>query len=252
MTDYYSRFKLNRKTKYGIVLITLFTLVFISFIYSPKFKKKFFKSENTNISNTNYLFGIDISHHNGTINWDEVKKSKHPISYVFIKATEGQKLVDKRFHYNWEKAKENGYIKGAYHFYRPGINSATQFHHFSSTVKLEKGDLLPVLDIERESSLGKDNLVEGVRNWVNLCEKSYGVKPIIYTGRKFYTKFLKDEFSDCPLWIASYSNENSISELKWDLHQFTEKVIVKGVPENVDGNNFKGDLFKLKENYCIK
>jgi lysozyme len=252
ITNYYSNLKLNRKTKYGVILITLSTLVFISFIYSPKFKKKFFKSENTNISNTNYLFGIDISHHNGVINWDEVKKSKHPINYVFIKATEGQKLVDKRFHYNWEKAKENGYLMGAYHFYRPHVNSTTQFHHFSSTVKLEKGDLLPVLDIERESSLGRDNLIEGIRNWINLCKKKYGVKPIIYTGRKFYTKFLKDEFSDCPLWIASYSNEESISELEWDLHQFTEKVIVKGVPENVDGNNFKGDLFKLKENYCIK
>jgi GH25 family lysozyme M1 (1,4-beta-N-acetylmuramidase) len=54
------------------------------------------------------------------------------------------------------------------------------------------------------------------------------------------------------LWIASYSNEESISELEWDLHQFTEKVIVKGIPENVDGNNFKGDLIKLKNDYCIK
>jgi lysozyme len=252
LLNYKLNFKLNRKIKYGFILITLFTSIIITSFYFTKFKKNTFKSENINISSTNYLFGIDISHHNGAINWDEVKKSKHPINYVFIKATEGQKLVDKRFHYNWEKAKENGYLIGAYHFYRPNINSTTQFNHFSSTVKLEKGDLLPVLDIERESSLGKDNLIEGVRNWVNLCEKSYGVKPIIYTGRKFYTKFLKDEFSDCPLWIASYSNDNSISELEWDLHQFTEKVIVKGVPENVDGNNFKGDLFKLKENYCIK
>lgn len=252
LTDYYSSFRLNRKTKYGVALITIFTLVFIPFIYYPKFKKKFYKSENINISSTNYLFGIDISHHNGAINWDEVKNSKHPIKYAFIKATEGQKLVDKKFHYNWKKAKDNGFLVGAYHFYRPHVNSEIQFNHFSSTVKLEKGDLLPVLDIERESSLGRDNLIEGIRNWINLCEKKYGVKPIIYTGRKFYTKFLKDEFSDCPLWIASYSNEESISELEWDLHQFTEKVIVKGVPENVDGNNFKGDLFKLKQNYCIK
>ena len=100
--------------------------------------------------------------------------------------------------------------------------------------------------------MGRDNLIEGIRNWINLCEKKYGVKPIIYTGRKFYTKYLKDEFSDCPLWIASYSNENSINGIEWDLHQFTEKVIVKGVPEKVDGNNFKGDFVKLKNDYCIK
>ena len=252
IADYYSHFKLNRNTIYGVVLITLLILVFFSFIFSPKFKKKFFKSENTNISNTNYLFGIDISHHNGAINWEEVKKSKHPINYVFIKATEGQKLVDKRFYYNWEKATENGYIKGAYHFYIPEINSVTQFNNFSSTVKLEKGDLFPVLDIEKESRLGRDNLIKGIRNWINLCEKKYGVKPILYTGRKFYTKFLSDEFSDCPLWIASYTNEEKVNGIDWDLHQFTKKVVVKGIPENVDGNNFKGDLVKLKNEYCIK
>lgn len=245
--------KTNRIVKYVLVISVLFVTLIIVFFISTKFKERItFKSENINISNTNYLFGIDISHHNGEINWDEVKNSKHPIKYAFIKATEGQKLIDKKFHYNWKKAKDNGFLVGAYHFYIPHVNSEIQFNHFSSTVKLEKGDLLPVLDIERESSLGRDNLIEGIRNWINLCEKKYGVKPIIYTGRKFYTKYLKDEFSDCPLWIASYSNENSINGIEWDLHQFTEKVIVKGVPEKVDGNNFKGDFVKLKNDYCIK
>ena len=252
LSKYKLNLKLNRKIKYGFILITLFTSIIITSFYFTKFKKNTFKSENLNISNSNHLFGIDISHHNGVINWDELTKSKHPIKYVFIKATEGEKLVDRRFHHNWEKATEKGYIKGAYHFYRPDINSATQFNHFSSTVKLNKGDLLPVLDVEKSSRLGRENLIKGIRNWVNLCEQKYGVKPIIYSGRKFYSEFLKDEFSECPLWIASYSNENSIGNIDWDLHQFTEKVIIKGIPEKVDGNNFKGDLDKLKENYCIK
>ncbi|NBU82755.1 MAG: glycoside hydrolase family 25 protein, partial [Flavobacteriaceae bacterium] len=186
------------------------------------------------------------------INWNEVTKSKHPIKYIFIKATEGQKLVDRRFHNNWEKATENGYIKGAYHFYKPDVNSTNQFKLFCSTVKLNKGDLLPVLDVEESSKLGRDNLIKGIKNWVNLCEQKYGVKPIIYSGRKFYLEFLKKEISDCPLWIASYSNENRIENINWDLHQFTRQVIVKGVPENVDGNNFKGNLVKLKEKYCLK
>lgn len=244
--------KTNRILKYVFVILILFVTLIIVFFTSTKFKERItFKSENINISNTNYLFGIDISHHNGKINWDEVKKSKHPIKYAFIKATEGKKLVDKRFHYNWKNAKDNGYLVGAYHFYRPNVSSDIQFNHFSSTVKLEKGDLLPVLDIERESSLGKNNLIKGIRNWINLCEIKYGVKPIIYTGRKFYELFLKDEFSDCPLWIASYSNEKSISEIDWDLHQFTENVIIKGIPERVDGNKFKGDIDDLKTKYSL-
>lgn len=252
LSNYKLEYKLNRKLKYSIILIALFSALIVSFFYFKNNRSNRIFSENTYISKTNHLFGIDISHHNGEINWGEVKKSKHPIKYVFIKATEGKKLVDKRFHYNWKNAKENGYLVGAYHFYSPNVSSEIQFNHFSSTVELEKGDLLPVLDVEKESSLGKDNLIKGIRNWINLCEIKYGAKPIIYTGRKFYEQFLKDEFSDCPLWIASYSKENSINGIEWHLHQFTEKVIVKGVPEKVDGNNFKGDFLKLKSDYCIK
>ncbi len=251
-SNYKLQFKLSRKLKYLIILTAIFSALIVSFFYFKNNRSNRIFSENTYISKTNHLFGIDISHHNGEINWDEVKKSKHPIKYVFIKATEGKKLVDKRFHYNWKNAKENGYLVGAYHFYRPNVSSEIQFNHFSSTVELEKGDLLPVLDVEKESGFGKNNLIKGIRNWINLCESKYGVKPIIYTGRKFYELFLKDEFSDCPLWIASYSNENSIGNIDWDLHQFTEKVIVKGVPEKVDGNNFRGNFLKLKNDYCIK
>ena len=83
--------KTNRIVKYVLVILILFVTLIVVFFISTKFKEKTFKSENINISNTNYLFGIDISHHNGEINWDEVKKSKHPIKYVFIKATEGKK-----------------------------------------------------------------------------------------------------------------------------------------------------------------
>jgi GH25 family lysozyme M1 (1,4-beta-N-acetylmuramidase) len=252
LSNYKLEFKLNRKLKYSIILIALLSALIVSFFYFKNNRSNRIFSENTNISKTNHLFGIDISHHNGEINWDELKKSKHPIKYVFIKATEGKKLVDKRFHYNWKNAKGNGYLVGAYHFYSTNVSSEIQFNHFSSTVELEKGDLLPVLDVEKESSFGKKNLVKGIRNWINLCEIKYGVKPIIYTGRKFYEQFLKDEFSDCPLWIASYSHEKSIYGIEWHLHQFTEKVIVKGVPEKVDGNNFKGDFVKLKNDYCIK
>ena len=121
---------------------------------------------------------------------------------------------------------------------------------YQSNLVPQKGSKTKTLN-GKESSFGPFQLYTG-GGLGNDYEKKYGVKPIIYTGRKFYTKYLKDEFSDCPLWIASYSNENSINGIEWDLHQFTEKVIVKGVPEKVDGNNFKGDFVKLKNDYCIK
>ena len=42
--------------------------------------------------------GIDVSHHQGRILWDEVAKEN--IDFVYIKATEGATYVDPCFHYN--------------------------------------------------------------------------------------------------------------------------------------------------------
>jgi GH25 family lysozyme M1 (1,4-beta-N-acetylmuramidase) len=89
---------------------------------------------------------------------------------------------DRFFEENWEKAKQYNYIRGAYHYYRPNENSLKQFENFKSVVKLDKGDFIPILDIEKESKFGRENLRTGVLNWLKLAEEEYGVKPMIYTS----------------------------------------------------------------------
>jgi GH25 family lysozyme M1 (1,4-beta-N-acetylmuramidase) len=83
---------------------------------------------------------------------------------------------------NWRETKSRGYLRGAYHYYRPNEKSTLQFEKFSSEVKLEEGDLPPVLDVEEIGRYGSENLRNGVLNWLALAEQHYGVKPIIYTG----------------------------------------------------------------------
>tara|TARA_Y100001933_G_scaffold248756_1_gene283035 strand:+ start:378 stop:620 length:243 start_codon:yes stop_codon:yes gene_type:complete len=63
------------------------------------------------------LFGIDVSHHQGAIDWAKVKAAG--VHYCFMKATEGSTFKDKRFDFNWNQAKAHGIIRGAYHFFRP-------------------------------------------------------------------------------------------------------------------------------------
>ena len=205
------------------------------------------KSENPSISSSEYIFGIDISHHQGRIDWSEMRTSHHPIEFVFIKATEGRTFQDPKFRYNWENAKKHNYIRGAYHFYSPNSNSTEQFENYKSTVKIKKGDFIPILDIEKESKLGRENLREGVLNWLKLAEQEYGVKPMIYTGLKFYQHILKGYVDEYPLWIAAYSGKHRLKNEKWTFHQFTEKVKVKGIGPTVDGNDFKGEIEDLKE-----
>ena len=49
-----------------------------------------FKVENIAISKSQYIFGIDISHYQGTINWNALADSHHPIKYIFIRSTMGK------------------------------------------------------------------------------------------------------------------------------------------------------------------
>ena len=203
--------------------------------------------ENTTISNTEHTFGIDISHYQGKINWDKVKTSSHPIEFVFIRATMGKNRKDHQFLQNWKSAKKHNYVRGAYHYYRPSENSTKQFNNFKSVVRLEPGDFIPILDIEKESIFGRKNLRKGILNWLRLAEEAYGVKPMIYTGLSFYSHILKGYVDNYPIWIAAYSGKHRVKNTDWIFHQFTEKVIVNGIREYVDGNDFNGTLEDLKK-----
>lgn len=207
--------------------------------------------ENTYLSNTKYLFGIDVSHYQGKIHWDKVKTSKHPIEYVFMRAAMGTNGKDSRFEYNWREAKKQGFVRGAYHYYRPNENSEKQFANFAATVTLDKGDFPPILDIEEASKFGVKNLRKGLKKWLKLAETAYGCKPVIYTGRSYYHKYLKGHIKGYPLWIASYSGKHRLKNTPWDFHQFTVKTRVNGIRTPVDGNDFKNSKAQLLK-MCIQ
>jgi lysozyme len=199
--------------------------------------------------NDGKVVGIDVSEYQGKIRWSYVDtiEEKYPLRYIFIRATVGNDRVDRQFKRNWLGAKENKMIRGAYHYYRPNENSLEQAELFIKTVKLKKGDLPPVLDIEK---LPKEQSIErlkiGLRRWLKAVEKHYGVRPIIYTGEKYYDDFLKEEFSDYLFWIANYNFYREEIQDEWLFWQFTEKATVPGIDCNVDVNIYNGDLQQLQ------
>lgn len=233
------------KTLIGVVTVQAFIIIGLIGLISSYYRTADHEMENPSISSSPYLFGIDISHYQGYINWTEMATSHHPIEYVFIRATMGQDGKDLRFRENWIKAKQHNYIRGAYHYYRPNENSTLQFQNYSEDVNLIDGDFIPILDIEKESLYGMDNLRAGVLNWLQLAEQEYGVKPLVYTGLTFYLDNLKGYIDDYPLWIAAYSGKHRVQGVNWTFHQFTEKAIVKGIKTTVDGNDFNGNLNDL-------
>lgn len=187
--------------------------------------------------------GFDVSHYQGEIDWNKVKyvENTFPLQFVFIRATAGKDVVDACFSYNWKESRRIKMMRGAYHYYRPNENSLEQAANFIKTVKLRKGDLPPVLDIEKlpeEQSL--DSLKVGLRRWLEKVDSHYKVKPIIYTGEKYYNAFLKEEFSEYRFWIANYNFFVEDIKEDWLFWQFTEKATVKGIPRSVDVNIYNG------------
>lgn len=195
------------------------------------------------------VVGIDVSEFQGEVDWEEVEilDEKYPVQFVFIRATAGNDRVDRQFKRNWEGAKENKIMRGAYHYYRPNENSIEQADLFIKTVKLKKGDLPPVLDIEKlPKNQPLDSLKKGLKRWLTKVEKHYQVRPIIYSGERYYSDFLKEEFGEYLFWIANYNFYREKIEDDWLFWQFTEKASLPGIKHRVDVNIYNGDLEQLQ------
>lgn len=191
----------------------------------------------------NMVYGLDVSQYQGQIEWENAKivEDTFQLQFVFIRATAGKDKLDSRFHENWKNAKAADFICGAYHYYRPNENSLLQAENFIKHVRLKKGDFPPVLDIENLPKVqSMDSLKMGLKRWLTKVENHYKIKPIIYSGEKYFNDFLEDEFKGYTFWIANYNFFVEDCKDHWTFWQFTEKGSVPGINGNVDLNIYNG------------
>lgn len=199
------------------------------------------------------IHGIDISHHQGTIDWDELKDKgvidKLPIRFIMIKATEGATQIDRNFKDNFYQSREHGFTRGAYHFYSVHSSAKDQAQFFIKTVKLENGDLPPVLDVEHKPKNQTDEAFKNsILEWLNIVERHYGVKPIIYTYYKFKTRYLNDPvFDDYPYWIAHYYVDRVEYDGAWKFWQHTDAGRLPGIKGTVDFDIYNGSFYDLRK-----
>ena len=233
----------------GLLIVVAFSGIFYYFFIRPyayRWKPCYgMKGYGVCIPYGYKVHGIDISHYQGNINWkmlEQTRQGQFPIQFIFMKATEGGDYLDKRFVANFDSAKAHGFIRGAYHFYNPKTDANKQADFFINTVKLEPGDLPPVLDIETK---GKDieKLQADLKLWLRRVENHYGVKPIIYASYKFKTKYLNDSvFNSYPYWIAHYYVDSVQYKGDWKFWQHTDVGTLPGIEEQVDLNIYNGGL----------
>lgn len=181
------------------------------------------------------IIGIDVCRYQGSIDFGSVKDAG--IQFVYVKATEGTVHQDRRFDDNVTGAKAAGIPVGAYHFLTNRNSATAQAANFINTVKDYDMDLVPYIDVEVCNQWTAQQLCDSLIVMVDIIEKHFGVKPIIYTSERFYNKFLARSFAGHPMFIAKYSSSQPNSDnLNWIIWQYSDSGKIDGISTNVDMN----------------
>lgn len=201
------------------------------------------------------IHGIDISHYQGKIDWEQLKNAMIkgcPVRFVIIKSTEGSSRLDENFRENFNQARDFGFIRGVYHFWSNKSTARRQAYYFLDQVHLTDGDLPPVLDIEHKpADKSVEDFQRDVLTWLHIVEDKYHVKPIIYTYYKFKEQYLSAPvFDDYPYWIAHYYVDKVQYKGKWKFWQHTDVGKLPGIKGYVDFNIYNGSYYELKQ-LCI-
>lgn len=193
-----------------------------------------------------WVYGIDISHHQLYVNWDELmiyvdengrtvrdkaeSVASEDVDFVFMKATEGVSYRDGKFSSRWKNAGKTTIRRGAYHFFRPGKDVSAQVSNFISQVgPLSDNDLPPVLDMEQTDGCTPAVVNERALEWLKAVERHYGRKPIIYANPEFMRNVLDEELlSSYTIWVAHYRVARPFCK-GWTFWQFTDRGHVAGV-----------------------
>jgi lysozyme len=216
-----------------IILVALVAIAFL--FYQQGFYKKWFSTKDKN----KFVWGIDISHHQKNVDFDQLVKDNKP-AFVILKSTEGKSYVDDAYLIRLHKFRELGIPVGGYHFFNYDVSGKLQAEHYIKTVGLRKGDLYPILDVEMKhsSTQSKQWIVKEIKAFCELVEAEYGVKPIIYCEYDYYRKYLKEEFSDYQYWISDFYREPRCKYVMWQY----DTLKVAGIKGYIDNNKLADEV----------
>lgn len=258
-TTYEGRFIDDREDGFGVAVST-------RHLKAGEWRKGKFKGERMQYTSER-IYGIDISkyqHGKGRkyhpIHWAKLRitnlgktgmknacgEVNYPVSFVFIKSTEGTTVRNKFFAADYTQAKKHSLPVGAYHFFSTRTPGARQAKFFIRNTRLRKGDLPPVLDLEPTDAQikamgGVEALFRNVRQWLRTVQAATGAKPVLYVGQSFVNKYLNhapDIKRNYNVWIARYGEFKP--DVKLIFWQLSPEGRVSGIHGDVDINVFNG------------
>jgi len=229
------------KKKYIIILIILLVLIVLAIVEY----RTYISPKGISIDKTKYpITGIDISKHSGIIDWDKIKKQQ--ISFVYIKATEGQDYIDPNYYINLTRAQKANLKVGEYHFFRFNKPGRAQAQNFLAHALHNSNELPPVVDIEEWGNLpiykSNTEIKKEIRLFLIEVQSVTHRKMIIYTNMDSYNRFIKGVFPHNPIWICTFSKTPKLPDNRnWLFWQHAHNGKLAGIKGDVDINTFNGN-----------
>jgi lysozyme len=188
--------------------------------------------------------GVDVSHHQGKIDWARVRGSS--VRFAYIKASEGVTFRDSAFRDNWAGARSAGLVPGAYHFFtlcRPGAQQAANF--LAAVQKPAEPALPPAVDLEFGGNCAHrpspSEFRQELEAFVKPVEAAWGCRLVFYVTQEFYAAYVDGSFADNPLWVRDIFDRPVLkSGREWRLWQYANRGRLPGVATYIDLNVFNG------------
>lgn len=194
--------------------------------------------------------GIDVSHWEGAINFEEVKRAG--IRLVYIKASEGETYIDPEFERNYREAERAELKIGFYHYLtaRTVEEGREQARHFADVIKNKRYQGCPVMDFESFGNLSTEEInlisVAFLQELQELTRKRVAV----YSDASNAANVFGARLAVYPLWIAQYgvSKPDMNNPWKtWSGWQYTDNGRVSGISGSVDRDYFTEDMLASRE-----
>jgi lysozyme len=200
--------------------------------------------------------GVDVSHHQGRINWAELRGRR--AQFAYIKASEGAAFRDPRFAENWSAALAAGVVPGAYHFFTLCTTGEEQAANFLSVVAaaVDASSLPPAVDLEFGGNCERRPSTAEFRaelsRFLVLVEKRLGCRPVLYVTREFYP-YVAGGFLSHPLWVRDIFMRPRLEDGRpWRIWQFANRGTLAGVATFIDLNVFDGSTEDFAAFRCGK
>ena len=192
---------------------------------------------------------VDISHHQGTVDWDAYAKDGYKLGAC--KLSEGEDFTDDKAADNRAAMSRLGLKCGVYHFARPKAkNMVAEANREADFYLKQLGTLgkneFPILDFEVTNGLQPVQLTRWANTWCKKVQAATGKTPWLYTGKAIQHQLDPAKLGKYPLWLADYSQwdrDHPPAAAPWPTlaaWQYTDKFPFDGIGKS-DGSYLYGE-----------